>query len=291
MELTYLEEFLVVAKTAHLGRSSEILYTTPSSLSKHMRILEEFYGVAFFTRENRSILLNENGKMFLPYAEEIVRLNKTVSEKLKQTNENARISIATSYRIFEPAMEFQRKYSVGINLIENDSGRDLLKKGECELAFLIDADAQDSSLVRYPYKKDHLVMLCNRSHPLAKLERIPVTMLQNEDFVLFPEQDNSVISKNIRDLCHEAGFTPRIVFTATVGSNIVELVAKDVGISLLWSDALQSIVREEIAVVEIEPTKEVEISLCYQKRRRLSQYARLFVEYTKSLSEEKNVSE
>ena len=65
----------------------------------------------------------------------------------------------------------------------------------------------------------------------------------------------------------------------------MDSVAKNMGIALLWKKALEFIMREEIAVVEITPSREIDISLCYMKGRKLSEEAKLFIEFVRSRAE------
>ena len=84
MEIEYLEEFLVIAEEGRLGEAAERLYTTSSSLSKHIHALEKEYGVALFDRSKRTIALNAYGEMLLPYAKKMVELHREASRKLFQ---------------------------------------------------------------------------------------------------------------------------------------------------------------------------------------------------------------
>ena len=287
MEIEYLEEFLVIAEEGRLGEAAERLYTTSSSLSKHIHALEKEYGVPLFDRSKRTITLNEYGEILLPYAKKIAALQEEASRKLflKAASDEKSIAISAGYRIFELAVEFRQKYHIGLTINESYEGKELLKKGECELAFIVDEENKEQDLVKIPFKKDFLIMICNRSHPLASRKQVALSELRGEDFVMFPDSDKNRISKIIRNTCLEAGFEPKVVFTGTVGSNIVDSVAKNMGIALLWKKALEFIMREEIAVVEITPSREIDISLCYMKGRKLSEEAKLFIEFVRSRAE------
>lgn len=74
MELEYLKEFSVLAKTLSFSRTAERLFTTQSTISKHLRSLEAALGMPLFVRTNRHVELTEEGRDFLPYAERMLQL-------------------------------------------------------------------------------------------------------------------------------------------------------------------------------------------------------------------------
>ena len=71
MELKQLEYFLKVAHYESFTRAAEDLYVTQPAISHSVRMLEEELGHELFTRKNQKILLNEKGKCFLPYAQQV----------------------------------------------------------------------------------------------------------------------------------------------------------------------------------------------------------------------------
>lgn len=284
MDISYLKEFLVIVEEGRFGEAAERLYTTSSSLSKHIHALEKECGVELFDRSRRSVSLNEYGQAFLPYARRMVELHEEAMRTLEgKKNRISRVlSINAGYRIFELAVEFRKQYSIGLNINEGYAPMELLRKGECEMAFMINPEDKNGELEIVPYTMDRLVMVCHKSHPLAKEKSIPLSELREEEFVLFPDSDKNQVSKIIMNACQSAGFTPKCVFNGTVGSNIVNSVAQNMGISLLWEKALVPIMRDEITTVEITPETEINIALCYLKRRKLSEEGEIFLDFVKT---------
>ncbi len=267
-----------------LREAAERLYTTSSSLSKHINALEEEYGVKLFDRTKRTISLNEYGKIFLPYARQMVQLQADVIERLeeKKANWGNILNIGAGYRTFEVAVEFRRKYHIGLNINEGYDLKGLLRSGECELAIMINEENKKGELEVLPYKTDHMVLVCHKQHPLAKREKIHITELCDEDFIMLPDSDKNKPSKLMLNACLEAGFTLKTVLRGVVGSQIVDFVAKNMGISLLWGKALVPIMRDEVTTVDVEPATDIDISICYMKNRVLSDAAQKFIEFARS---------
>lgn len=289
MEISYLEEFLVIVEEGKLGEAAERLYTTSSTLSKHIHAIEKEYGVPLFDRSKRAIVLNEYGQIFLPYAQSIVKAHYEAEKKIKKkkASHKKNISIYAEYRIFELAVKFRQETHINITIDENssDNYKEFLKGGRCALGFLIDNGQLPDDLIKIPYIKDTLMVVCPSNHPLAKKKRISIEDLREEDFVMFQEDKKTPINREVHRMCNEAGFTPQISFTGVTGSNIIESVKRDMGIALLWKKATAYIMVDGVAMVELENTPELEICLCYSKDHILSSEEQAFMEFVKEEKE------
>ena len=82
MNTEYLKEFVVLAETKNFWEASDRLYMNQSTLSKHIKSLENELGVDLFLRTTRRVELTNYGQTFLPYAKylpsEDCRILKTV---------------------------------------------------------------------------------------------------------------------------------------------------------------------------------------------------------------------
>ena len=63
-ELRQLEHFVTTADFGSTRRAAETLYTSQSSVSKNISMLEEELGVTLFARSNRGVSLTEAGREF-----------------------------------------------------------------------------------------------------------------------------------------------------------------------------------------------------------------------------------
>lgn len=67
MNTEYLKEFVVLAETKNFGKASDRLYMNQSTLSKHIKSLENELGINLFLRTTRRVELTNYGQTFLPY--------------------------------------------------------------------------------------------------------------------------------------------------------------------------------------------------------------------------------
>ena len=73
MDIEKCREYIVLAQTRNFLEASEQLNIAQSSLSKHMKSLETELGVTLLDRTTRKVSLSADGRVFLPYAERLVR--------------------------------------------------------------------------------------------------------------------------------------------------------------------------------------------------------------------------
>ena len=74
METNYIPEFLALAEYGSSYVAAEKLFTTQSTLLRHIQSIEDEFGMPLFDRTRKGFLLNEAGKVFLPYARQIAGL-------------------------------------------------------------------------------------------------------------------------------------------------------------------------------------------------------------------------
>lgn len=72
MDIRTLKNFLALADNLHFGRTSAACHISPSALSRNISQLEAELGVILFNRDNRSVVLTEQGFKFQQYAREAV---------------------------------------------------------------------------------------------------------------------------------------------------------------------------------------------------------------------------
>jgi len=74
MDITWLSDFVVLAKTGSFSRAAEARNVTQPAFSRRIRMLEEWVGVGLVDRRSHPVALTEAGQVFRPYAEDILSL-------------------------------------------------------------------------------------------------------------------------------------------------------------------------------------------------------------------------
>ena len=112
----HLHYFWVTARSGGIVRAGEQLATTPQTLSGQIKLLEERLGCALFRKSGRQLVLTDEGRTALRYADEIFALGRELEEALRRPQPEAsrvlefRVGVADSvakavaYRLLEPAL-------------------------------------------------------------------------------------------------------------------------------------------------------------------------------------------
>lgn len=293
MDTERCREFVVLAQTRNFLEASNQLFIAQSSLSKHIKALEKELGVTLLNRSTRHVELSQEGKVFLPYARKIARLGYDARTALFNNSENEReildvgsIPMMVPYGITQILARFEQD-NVGEHLQivegETDDLKEMLRKGKLDLAFIrewdgdVSKDGDDAEFETVPFADDHLVAVLPTEHPLARNGRIRLGDLANEQFLLLPK--NTLMYALIIDACGVEGFVPQVRYQGKRASNIIDLVARGMGVSLLMRKPVSAITRTDVSIVDITPTVSTQIKLYYRRDEELSPAAKKFLNY------------
>ncbi|MCD8353284.1 MAG: LysR family transcriptional regulator [Clostridiales bacterium] len=285
METDYLKEFIVLSETGNYLQAAEELFIAQSSLSKHIKALEIELGVPLFNRTPRRVELTSYGKSFLKCAQQIVDIQysfqRDLANKLEEKQQTLRIGsipLMAPYRITDIIMKYQRENEhCTINLFEEESFalKEMLRKNKCDLAFIREEGDTDDEFAKFPYTSDHLVAVLPVTHPLANQPALRLEELKDENFLLL--QPDSLLYSISTTACQKAGFTPNIAYTGKRAENIMDLVEKGMGVSLLMEKPILSLATQKVAIVDVTPTVSTNIYIYYKKNIPLSAAAKKFL--------------
>ena len=298
MNTEYLKEFVVLAETKNFWEASDRLYMNQSTLSKHIKSLENDLGVELFFRTTRRVELTNYGQAFLPYAKSITQFEfEGISTIQRMRNiENGLLTIGAfpsmpQYHITQLLSQFQTRYpDATIRITEDDPIHLMhyLETENCEIIFQREDKATfeknflyDTQVTRIPYLKDQLVVLMPVHHPLAHSASLTLQQLKAERFCFIKE--GSLMYQISMNACQNANFVPNIVFTSHRIDSILDMVTNQNCIALLM-DAHLSMpengpqhLNAPWCSVPVTPVISSQISICYRNDKPLSKNAELFI--------------
>ena len=286
MEISYLREFVVLAQTGNFLEAADTLYIAQSTLSKHIKKIESELGVPLFDRTTRKVSISKYGQLLLPYAERITEIQDQYTTALQNSLaiDQKRLTLGSipalaQYKITDVLADFKSSYpqsTLDVVQAGSEELREMLRKKECELAFIRDTDDQvDDDLVKIPYAVDTMVAVLPAAHSLAKREAIPLRMLAEESFLLIEKQ--TMPYELSISACEQSGFEPRVAYTDHRLENLFDLVGKGMGVALLMKQLALYVDNPGISVVDVSPGVSTQINLCYLKGVALSDAAKHFV--------------
>lgn len=246
MELRHLRYFVAVAEELNFTRAGERLRLSQPSLTRQIQNLEEELGVRLLDRGKSKVTLTEEGISFLVDAKKLVAqsLESILSVQRFSRGESGRLNLGYSFKFnFEllPATLhtcYRNLPEVSVNLFDMTPSEQLeaLASRKIDLGFVglrPPADHLHAAGLAWECVAHHdIVVVLPAEHPLAKKRQIHVFDLKSLFFVTMSEESHPGSRQWLNGLCHEAGFTPRILQDVELESGILSFVAEGLGVTL-----------------------------------------------------------
>lgn len=295
MDIQVLREFLVLVDTQNYWEASSRLFIGQSTLSKHIKQLEQELGVSLFSRTSRKVELTRYGRLLIPYAEQITTAHMACREALQDAREAEQgllvlgaLPAMAQYSVTDLLLEYRARHpGRTVKVLEEDTAplKEALRTRRCELALVresVAAPTNDPDLVKIPYLRDRLVALVPPDHPLGESPSVTLPQLETEDFITL--KSSTALYEILMAACRQAGVVPHVVFSCHNRDAILDLVTQGLGVGILADRHVQRpkygdfLRQASFHIVPIEPRVETQIFLCYRKNAELSAGARGFLD-------------
>jgi DNA-binding transcriptional LysR family regulator len=250
MELRHIRYFLAVAEEGNFTRAAAKLGIGQPPLSQQIRDMEMEIGASLFHRVPHGAELTAAGMAFLPEAKAaVVAAEKAKLAAQRATRgETGRLTLGfTASSAFNPAVSgtirrFRHQWpDVGLSLTEMNSNwlMEKLMREEIDAAF-IRPGLEDPKDVRLKRLTDEpMLVALPAHHALARHQRVPLGALAGEPFILFPRTVGLSLYDDIVRACRAAGFELVVTQEAPQIPSVVNLVAADLGVSIVPASIAQ----------------------------------------------------
>jgi DNA-binding transcriptional LysR family regulator len=234
---------VAVAEERHFGRATERLHMAQPPLSQQIRRLEGELGAPLLLRTTRRVELTPAGAVLLARAREILAAVDGATEDTRRAarGEFGRLAVG-----FTGSATYELLPKLADALRDALPGVVLALRGElltpAQVAGLLDGTL-DLGLLRPPVReralaveiirREPLVAVLPRTHPLAALDEVPLEELASEPFVVYPSHFRSVVHDAVEDACAAHGFVPRTALEVSETATLVSFVAAGLGVSLV----------------------------------------------------------
>jgi LysR family cyn operon transcriptional activator len=240
MDLHQLRAFRAVVKSGGFTRAGEQLHLSQSTVSQHIKVLEEELGCPLFLRVGKRVLVTEAGTILLQYAERIFReLNNAemaVRELSALKRGTVRLGVGPTtltYRLPQVLVDYKRRFP-NIELIVVAGTTEFLLEGlkshSLDLAVVMSPASQPGLTIK-PLGSEELVVVVSREHALARKTTIEPADLSSLRFILYGK--NTAMQNLIERYFESAGVAPRIVMEVENNEAIKSLVRAGLGASIL----------------------------------------------------------
>lgn len=191
--LLQLDYFRKLAATEHITQTARELYISQTALSSMIIGLEKELGVQLFDRSKRSIRLNEAGKLYLRYVNDMFAAMDNGRAALMELTERAdrQVSVAmgTSQVWLPMVRDFRKRYPECTIKQQNKTLEgmiDALRELENDFVIASVDEITDPGLEHVFLKKDSVYLCVSQNHRLAGRESVHLKELENEAYIDLP---------------------------------------------------------------------------------------------------------
>jgi DNA-binding transcriptional LysR family regulator len=241
MEFRQLHLFVAVAEELHFGRAATRVGMAQPPFSQQIRRLEAELGVELLTRTSRRVALTGAGARLLQDARDLFARRAAAVIAVRQTAEGRLGSLRIGFAASAASgllPEILRRYGAAWPGVELH----LVEREVTEAAAALLAGELDVALMRGPFQhpglgadvvlREPFMLVLAKTHPRAGEDRIALSSLAGEPFILFPRGAAPGLYDTITSMCVGAGFSPDVRQIAASWPSIAALVGSGLGVSI-----------------------------------------------------------
>ena len=245
MNIRDLSYIIAVADTGHFSQAAKQCFVSQPALSMQIKKLEDELGVMLFERTNKKVMITDAGKEITAHARQILRETGAIKDIAANYSDPLAGKIIMGafptlapyilpriipelHETFGRLAFFLREEKTEI-LIEN------LLSGELEVALLalpVAEDRLDHSLLF----RENFWLAVHEDNPLARKKQVSTADIQDESLLLLEE--GHCLRDQALDVCMSMGALENTEFRATSLETLRQMVAANVGITLIPSLAV-----------------------------------------------------
>lgn len=243
--LKQLNYLCAVAKHRHFGQAAKHCHVSQPTLSAGISELEDNLGVLLVERDNKTVLLTDIGQevvaraqRILTHADDLVSLVESAGKPFSGSLHLGVIPTIAPFLLPKFLPKFRRKYPDCQLFIREDLSVNLLKRlrdGELDVVLLALPYPTEGLDVQHLYYDEFLLAYYDQ-HRLAKKTPLLSRDLQGQDVLLL--EDGHCLRDHVLEACRMSDRDMAAPFQATSLNTLVQMVANNIGVTLLPRMAL-----------------------------------------------------
>lgn len=281
MDTKTLEQFAALADTLHFGRASERCHISPPTLSRNIKHLEQQLGSTLFIRDNRSVSLTAEGRLFQQYAREALGQWDAVKNTLLASSQELQgeisifCSVTASYSfLYDILSEFRLRYpKIEIKLHTGDTAQAINRvlSGREDMAIAARPEQLPTTLAFKRIAVSPLVFIAPKG-AFSQLQAadqgtgMPTSDWSDTPMILSEE---GLSRQRAEQWFRQQGISPRIYAQVAGHEAIVSMVSLGFGVGVVPKIVLDnSPLADNIDVLNVQPQLEdYQVGLCTLNRK------------------------
>lgn len=244
MNYNKLKYFYHVSQTLNFTKSAVELYVSQSAISRHMKELEQDFGVELFIRTNRDLILTESGRIlaeeirpFFSRENEIYQKVRAASLKNIWKLNIGFMGIKYAYHIPAITNEMLQEYpaiSVNLRRYNWDDILPALNAHEIDVGLRLRMGTLDETLYEsFTLDVAHPSIVVSSRHPMAYAKQATLRDFKDDTFLLLSQKDSGIPHTHTKELFQRFSFLPKKYAEYDQVETILMLIHSDAGVSLL----------------------------------------------------------
>lgn len=276
--LLQLEYFRKLAATEHITRTAKELYISQTALSSMIIGLEKELGVQLFDRSKRAIRLNDAGRLYLNYVNDVFNAlengRAALHDLIRTVERNVSVAMGTS-QIWRPMLrDFSRAHPDCIikqHNLDLEGLSQALQEMKVDFVIAGTTDITDAEMIHVPIKHDDVYLCVPQNHYLAGRESVRLKEVEGEPFINL--NVGTPWERYCSQLFQQAQVNVRVVVECdyTVRASLVE---SEFGVALTSSSAYEvDLLRPNRYVRIADDFAQRELALFWNPKKYLSRAA------------------
>lgn len=284
MNISKYMAFVTTVEYGSFTKAGEILNYSQSAISRMINDLEKEWKISVLERSKAGVKLTSDGLKLLPYAKSLCEEYKKLQMQVDELNglQSGIIRIGTfssvaTHWLPNIIKEFQKDYpNIDYELLLGDYTEieNWILEGRVDCGFLRLPTHNDLETIFLA--KDKLLVILPENHYLANKEKVSLSDLCNEPFLMLDKGNNSDVTK----VFEQNGIPPKIHFTTWDDYAIMSMVESGLGISILPELILKRI-PYKLVFKELDIPAHRNIGLAFRSKKTMSLAVEKFLEYLK----------
>jgi len=286
MQIENFKIFADLVETKSFSKAAKLNNITQSAVSQQARAMERHFKALLVDRSQKQFQLTREGQRVYQSAKDVLHAYETLLSELQEMKKvvSGTIRISTIYSIgLHELPSYIKRFlhdfpSVNVRIEYRRSNlvyEDVLHN--CVDFGLVAFPAKVRQVEAIPFRNDHLVVICNPHHALAKKGEVSVSELAGQKFIGFDPDipTRKAVDQIFRD--NKLEIEPVMEFDNV--ETVKRAVEIDAGVAIVpQTTVVQEIADRTLASVEIEEGQLVRpLAAIYKKSRVLSPAMKLFL--------------
>lgn len=257
--LKQLSIFKAIHNSGQISKAAKALHMSVPAVSMALKDLECSLESRLFDRNSHGLVINDNGAVILPYANDMLSKGMQLEQLFTEKNNGVRGSLkvgssktAGNYVLSRKIPLFKKDNPlVDIKLVVEDSAviEKMVSERELDLGF-IDAKPASKNLQTQQWLKDDICIVVGATNPISTIKPSAAS-LSKELWVL--AQPTSISRVRAIQLLKSAKINIEQELTMTTMGAIKRAIGTGIGVSVLpWLAVVEEVERGELVRLELE---------------------------------------